>query len=66
MRRATLLAFSADGQWIGFERFDPGQSLDNIALIRPEGTGLMNLTTTALPSVDFGPDWESRPTWRSE
>jgi Ca2+-binding RTX toxin-like protein len=51
--------FSADGQRIGFERYDPSQGLDNIAAIRPDGSSLTNLTSTAIPGVDYAPGWES-------
>jgi len=50
-------AFSADGQWIGFER--ETASSDNLAVIKPDGSRLMPLTSTPPPGVDFSPSWEA-------
>jgi Tol biopolymer transport system component len=50
-------AFSADGQWIGFERYEPPH--DSIALIKPAGSGLRFLTDPGAPLNDTEPAWES-------
>jgi Tol biopolymer transport system component len=54
---ATDLAWAPDGSWIAFVYYeDPTQQIKDIYLIRPDGSGMINLTNT--PGADeYLPAW---------
>jgi Tol biopolymer transport system component len=47
--RDVLAAWSPDGKWIAFTRRPAGKRVEEIWLVRPDGTGLRRLRTGAAP-----------------
>ncbi len=49
-------AWSPDGQWIVFVS-DAGMGVSDLYMIRPNGSGLTQLTTDGATTAEFNPDW---------